>query len=114
VPTFPGAVGVEGRYGVVAGERRTVVWAFALDLTTYPSAEALAPALPALVSARAEGEAPQAVEVIDRVVLSVANADGTRSASVFRHQGLVLLVEGDRAAQVDAVVTAWIRALGPG
>jgi hypothetical protein len=114
VPTFPGAIGVEGRYGVVAGERRTVVWAFALDLATYPSAEALAPALPALVSSRAEGVAPQAVEVIDRVVLSVANPDGTRSASVFRHQGLVLLVEGDRAAQVDAVVTAWIRALGPG
>ena len=114
VPTFPGTLGVEGRYGVVAGERRTVVWAFALDLTTYPFAEALAPALPGLVSSRADGVAPQALEVIDRVVLSATNPDGSPSATVFRHKGLVLLVEGDRADQVAAVVTAWIRALGPG
>jgi hypothetical protein len=113
-PALPGATGLEGRYGVVAGERRTVVWAFTLDLATYPSAEALAPALPALVAGRAEGAEPRAVEVVDRVVLTSTNPDGTRSASVFRHQGLVLLVEGDRASQVDAVVTAWIRALGPG
>jgi hypothetical protein len=114
VPTFAGAVGVEGRYGVVAGERRTVVWAFALDLATYPSAEALAPALPGLVSGRAGGTPPQAVEVVDRVVLAATNPDGEPSARVFRHQALVLLVEGDRASQLDAVVTAWITALGPG
>ena len=113
-PVLPGAAGVEGRYGVVAGERRTVVWAFTLDLATYPSAEALAPALPELVAARADGTAPHAVEVVDRVVLVSTNPDGTPSACVFRHQGLVLLVEGDRAAQLDAVVTAWITALGPG
>lgn len=114
VPAFPGAIGVEGRYGVVAGERRTLVWAFALDLATYPSAEALAPALPALVADRAGGTAPQATEVVDRVVLTATNPEGMPSARAFRHQGLVLLVEGDRAAQLDAVVTAWITALGPG
>lgn len=113
-PVLPGATGLEGRYGVVAGERRTVVWAFTLDLATYPSAEALAPALPALAAARADGSASQAVEVVDRVVLASINPDGTRSARVFRHQGLVLLVEGDRSSQLDAVVTAWIMALGPG
>lgn len=113
-PVLPGATGLEGRYGVVAGERRTVVWAFTLDLATYPSAEALAPVLPALASARADGTAPQTVEVVDRVVLASTNPDGMRSARVFRHQGLVLLVEGDRSSQLDAVVTAWIIALGPG
>ena len=46
---------VQGRYGVVAGERRTTVWAYTLDPATYPSAEILEPALAALVSARAGG-----------------------------------------------------------
>ncbi|MGH9274357.1 MAG: hypothetical protein ACRDZU_06895 [Acidimicrobiales bacterium] len=114
VPAFPGSTSVEGRYGVVAGERRTVVWVFALDLGMYPSAEALAPALPGLVAARADGTEPQALEVIDRFVLASTNPDGAPSARVFRHQGLVLLVEGDRASQLDAVVSAWITALGPG
>ena len=113
-PALPGATGLEGRYGVVAGERRTVVWAFTLDVATYPSAEALAPALPALVAGRADGTEPRVTEVVDRVVLAATNPDGTPSARVFRHQGLVLLVEGDRASQLDAVVTAWIRALGAG
>ena len=113
VPTFPGAAAVEGRYGVVAGERRTVVWAFALDRGAYPTAEALAPALPGLVSSRAGGAPAEANELIDRVVLSATNPPGTRSARAFRHQGLVLLVEGDRPDQLDAVVTAWITALGP-
>lgn len=114
VPTFAGATGVEGRYGVVAGERRTVVWVFTLDLATYPSAEALAPTLAGLAAARAGGTNPQASEVGDRVVLASTNPDGQPSSRVFRHQGLVLLVEGNRASQLDAVVTAWIAALGPG
>ena len=97
---------------MVAGERRSVVWVFTLDFATYPSAEALAPALPGLVAARADGTAPEALEVVDRVVLASTNPDGRPSARVFRHQGLVLLVEGDRASQLDAVVSAWITALG--
>jgi hypothetical protein len=114
VPTLVGATGVEGRYGVVAGERRSVVWVFTLDLATYPSAEALAPALPGLAAARAADTLPQASQVGDRVVLASTNPDGQPSARVFRHQGLVLLVEGNRSSQLDAVVSAWIAALGPG
>lgn len=113
-PALPGTAGAEGRYGVVAGERRSVTWSLSLDLGSYPSAEVLAPALPALAASRADGTAAQAVEVVDRVVLAATNPDGRPSARVFRHQGLVLLVEGDRAAQLDAVVSAWITALGPG
>jgi hypothetical protein len=113
-PALAGATSLEGRYGVVAGERRSVVWVFSLDLASYPSAEAVAPALPALVAGRAGGTPPEPGEVIDRVVLAASNADGELSARVFRHQGLVILVEGERAAQLDAVVTAWITALGPG
>ncbi len=110
-PALPGATGVQGRYGVVAGERRTTVWAFTVDPTTYPSAEALEPAIAALASARAGGAPADAVEVGDRVVQRATGADGRPSARAFRHGGLVLLVEGADAAQVDAVVSAWIAAL---
>ena len=46
--------------------------------------------------------------------MSATVPEGERSAQAFRHQGLVLLVEGLRPDQLDAVVTAWITALGPG
>lgn len=112
-PELPGAIVADGRYGVVAGERRTIVWAFAVDPATYPSAEALAPALQALASARAGGTAAEAAEVGGRVVLSATSPAGAPSAQVFRHQGLVLVVEGTQPDQVAAVTTAWIAALGP-
>ena len=110
-PALPGATGVQGRYGVVAGERRTTVWAFTVDSATYPSAEVLEPAMAALVSARAGGAPAEGVEVVDRVVQRATGAEGAVSARAFRHQGLVLLVEGLDPAQVDAVVSAWIIAL---
>lgn len=110
-PVLPGATGVEGRYGVVAGERRTTVWAFTVDPGVYPSAEALEPAMAALVSARAGGAPAEGVEVVDRVVQRATGAEASPSARAFRHQGLVLLVEGLDPAQVDAVVSAWIAAL---
>ncbi len=113
-PALAGTLGLEGRYGVVAGERRSLVWVFALDPAAYPSAEALAPAMLALVTARGTGAVPEVVEVVDRVVLASGGADGTPSARVFRHRGLVVLVEGNRADQLDAVVTDWISALGAG
>lgn len=113
-PGFLGATAIEGRYGVVAGERRTLVWVFALAPIAYPSAEVLDRALPAFVSGRADGAAAVPGEVVDRLVLAATNEPGTRSARVFRHRGLLLLVEGDRPDQLDAVVTAWITALGPG
>lgn len=110
-PALPGATGLHGRYGVVAGERRTVVWAFTVDPGVYPTAEVLEPAIGALVSARAGGVAAEGVEVVDRVVLRATPADGAPSVRAFRHNALVLLVEGADAAQVDAVVSAWIMAL---
>lgn len=110
-PALPGATRVQGRYGVVAGERRTTVWAFTVDPATYPSAEVLEPAMAALVSARAGGAPAEGVEVVDRVVQRATGAEGAASARAFRHQGLVLLVEGLDPAQVDAVVSAWITAL---
>lgn len=113
-PGLSGAIALEGRYGVVAGERRALVWAFAVDPGAYPSAEALDPALQGLAAARAGGTAPAVSEVGGRVVYAASNAPGTRSAQVFRHGGLVLLVEGNDAAQLDAVTTAWIAALPPG
>ena len=113
-PTLAGATGVAGRYGVVAGERRTVVWSFAIA-GAYPSAEAVEPAVQGVVSQLVPGAAVEPVEVIDRVVhaASVSGDEVARAASAFVHQGLVLVVEGRDAAQVDAVVTAWITALGP-
>ncbi|MGH9085813.1 MAG: hypothetical protein ACRDYW_10205 [Acidimicrobiales bacterium] len=113
-PDLAGAARVAGRYGVVAGERRTVVWSFAVA-GAYPSAEAVEPAMQAAVSQLASGAAVRSIELIDRLVhsASVSEDEVTRAASVFVHQGLVLVVEGADAAQVDAVVTAWITALGP-
>lgn|GEM_PF-4543352 len=110
-PGLSGSTEAQGRYGVVAGERRTIVWAYTLDPAAYPSAEALEPVMAALASARAGGAPTEAVEVIDRVVQRATGAVDLPSARVFRHQGLVLLVEGKDPAQVDAVVSAWITAL---
>lgn len=111
-PALPGTRDAQGRYGVVAGERRTVVWAFAVDPATYASAEALAQPMRDLVAARAGGAAVTEVEIADRVVASADGRGGeARAARAFRHHGLVLLVEGDRPDQVDAVATAWITVL---
>lgn len=112
-PSMSGAIAVQGRYGVVAGERRTVVWVFEVDRGVYPSAEALDPSMQSLAQQRGNGTAPTAVEVGGRLVYASLNEAGSPSAQVFRHQGLVLLVEGDRPDQVDAVATAWIAALTP-
>jgi hypothetical protein len=112
-PALAGATAVEGRYGVVAGERRTVVWAFTVDPSVYPAAEVLAPAMEALATARAGGVAAQALELGGRVVYSATGEAGSPSAEVFRHRGLVLVVEGVQPDQLDAVTTAWIAALGP-
>jgi hypothetical protein len=111
-PPFPGATGTQGRYGVVAGERRTTIWAYSLDVPrTYASAEALEPAMAGLVSGRAGGAPAEAVEVFGKVVVGADGADGTPSARAFRHGGIVLLVEGQVPGQLDAVITAWLEAL---
>ncbi len=109
-PPLAGAA-AQGRYGVVAGERRSLVWALTVDPATFPSAEALEPAMRDLAAARAAGTVAEVVEVVDRVVLASTNQDGRRSSRVFRHEGLVLVVEGSDPAQLDAVTTAWITAL---
>jgi hypothetical protein len=110
-PALPGATGVQGRYGVVAGERRTTAWAYTLDPATYPSAESLQPALEALVSARAGGAPIETTEVLDHLVVGADGPEGSPSVRAFRHQGLALVVEGMDPAQLDAVITAWLTAL---
>lgn len=112
-PTVPAMVGVSGRYGVVGGERRALVWALAADPGTYASAEALDPVMRDLAAARAEGTAPTPTEIGGRVVLASVNPPGRPSAHVFRHGNLVVLVEGVHPDQVDAVSSAWIAALRP-
>lgn len=112
-PTFPGASAVQGRYGVVGGERRTTVWAFSLDPGSYPSGESVEPAMQALAAGRTGVAAAEVAETTDRLVFGAVGRDQARSVRVFRHRGLVLVVEGAQADQVDAVTTAWITALGP-
>ena len=111
-PSLVGATGSEGRIGVIGGERRSTVWVLAADPGTYPTAEALQAALGGLASSRAGGAPPGEVELVDRVV---ATADGgdMGSARVFRHGDLAVLVEGADPADLDAIVTAWVTALGP-
>ena len=110
-PELPGASAVEGRYGVVAGERRTTVWAFQLDPRSYPTVESLTPALAALVSARAGGAPTVGVEVIDRVIQRAAETAEAPSVAAFVDHGIAVLVQGDDQEQVDAVVSDWIVAL---
>jgi hypothetical protein len=111
-PGLPGATAVQGRYGVVAGERRTTVWAYTLDIDqTYPSAESVEPTVEQLVSARAGGAPVETTEVLGRVVLSADGPEGSPSVRAFRHQGLILVVEGQVPAQLDAVITAWLTEL---
>jgi hypothetical protein len=110
-PGLPGATGVQGRYGVVAGERRTTAWAYTLDPATYPSAEALTPRLTELVTARAGGAEVETKEVLGRVVLGADGSDDHPSVRAFREGGLVLVLEGAAPAQLDAVITAWLTAL---
>jgi hypothetical protein len=113
-PALVVATAVQGRYGVVGGERRTVVWSFSLDPRTYPSAESVEPAIQALAGTRAGAASATSTETIDRVVFGATGPDDGSTVRAFRHKGLVLVVEGARADQVDAVTTAWIAALGPG
>jgi hypothetical protein len=110
-PGLPGATAVEGRYGVVAGERRTTIWAYALDLGTYPSAESLTPALTTTVSTRAGGAPVEVVEVLGRVVLAADGPEGSPSVRAFRHGGIAVIVQGLDPGQLDAVITAWLTAL---
>lgn len=110
-PALGGATGVQGRYGVVAGERRTTAWAFSLDPGVHPWAETLDAALVALVGARASGAEGDTVEVLGRLVHRADGAEGAVSARAFRQHGVALLVEGLDPAQLDAVVSAWITAL---
>jgi hypothetical protein len=110
---LPGATAVQGRYGVVAGERRTTIWAYALDINgTYPSAESLAPVLTDVVSRRAGGAPVEVTEVLGRVVLAADGTGDSPSVRAFRQAGVVLIVQGLDPAQLDAVITAWLTALG--
>ena len=111
-PPMAGATAVQGRYGVVAGERRTTVWAYTRGPrrpTRGPSrSRRPSPSWPP----RAPAGAPvEAAEVLGRVVQRSDGAEGATSARAFRHGGLALLVEGSDPAQLDAVVSAWIAAL---
>jgi hypothetical protein len=115
-PEPPGLVGAgpaDGRIGVVGGERRTVVWALPIS-DDVPTVEAVRPAVDALVQARADGAPAVASEVLGRVVVTADGAAEGRSARAFLHRRHVLLVEGGEPAQLDAVVTAWLTALGTG
>lgn len=110
-PTLPGGTAVQGRYGVVAGERRTTVWAYTVDPQTYRWAEPLDAALAQVVSSRAGGAEATSEELLGRLVQRADGTDGEVSVRAFRHGGLALVAEGMDAAQLDAVVSAWITAL---
>jgi hypothetical protein len=113
-PEPPGLVGAgpaDGRIGVIGGERRTLVWALPIA-DDVPTVESVRPAVDAMVQARAGGAPAVASEALGRVVVTADGAAGSRSARAFLHRRHVLVVEGSEPAQLDAVVTAWITALG--
>ena len=88
-PALAGATAVQGRYGVVAGERRTTVWAYTVDPRTYPWAEPLEAALAGLASSRTGG-APRDRRRGARTGRPALRRRGGRpSARAFRHGALV-------------------------
>src|SRR5690606_41366180 len=93
-PALAVAAAAQGRYGVIAGERRTVVWALALDPAAHPSAESVAPLLGPLVAERAGGAPTGATGLIDRIVVSADAPVGAGSARAFLPQAPALLAEG--------------------
>jgi hypothetical protein len=123
-PVLPHATSFQGRYGVVAGERRTTVWAYTLDPASYPTTEALAPALQALVSTLAGGTKAATTEVVDRVVYAADPPADTPPpdptdptavealvARAFVHGSLAIVVTGRHADEVDAAISDWISTL---
>jgi hypothetical protein len=109
-PPLAGTLATQGRIAVVGGERRATVWSMATDPGVYPTAEELAPAIDALVGSRSGGS-PSVTELEDRLVTAADGPPGGTSARAFHHGNVVVLVEGRDPAQLDAVATAWVRAL---
>ena len=91
---LPGATGVQGRYGVVAGERRTTVWAYTVDPGDLPVGRA-----PRRRAGRA-GVRSRRWRPASEPRCSAGRRErrrrrGQRRPSrAFRHGGLALLVEG--------------------
>jgi hypothetical protein len=113
-PILPGIgeVAIELRQVVVAGEVRALAWALAVPLRLRPSAELLEPAIPPAVAGRA-GE-PTTSFVVDRSVWTADPTDERSAVRAFRHGNVVVMVEGADPVQLDALVGAWITALGTG
>ena len=93
-PPMAGATSVLGRYGVVAGERRTTVWAYTVDPQTFPWAEPLEAALPGLASSRTGGAPSTASRCSVGWCRAPTGRRGRPRRRAFRHGALVLLVEG--------------------
>jgi hypothetical protein len=109
----PGAVSaIETRIVAVAGERRATTWVIGTSAGHFPTAESLTPSIDALAAAR-YGTAAKTAEVAGRVVVSAQSPSGT-ALRVFRFQDVVVVIEGIEADQLDAIVSAWSFALGPG
>jgi hypothetical protein len=109
-----GAVtGIETRLVAVAGERRGTTWVIGTSAGAFPTAESLTPAIDALATAR-YGSAPTSSEVGGRVVVSAGPGPGGEMLRVFRYQDVVVVIEGIESDQLDAIVSAWSAALGPG
>jgi hypothetical protein len=109
-PVLAGTLATEGRIAVVGGERRATVWSLATDPGVYATAEELAAAIDALVGSRTGGST-SITELGDRLVTAADGPPGGTSTRAFHHGNVVVLVEGRDPAQLDAVATAWVRAL---
>jgi hypothetical protein len=112
-PVLAGGLVIDGRIGVVGGERRATVWVVATDTAAFSTVEVLELATAGMVQGRAGGAAVRTTEVLGRVVLAADGSDGAPSARAFRQGRTVLLVEGADPGQLDAVVSAWLAVLPP-
>jgi hypothetical protein len=88
---------------------RAVAGGLAVPLAAASSAELLEPAIAALVAARAGTPTTSYVE--SRVVWSANPTDDRPAVRAFRHQNVIVFVQGADPIQLDALVAAWINNL---
>ncbi len=111
VPTLAGLAGFPvGELVVIGNEIRGAAWAVPVSGASYESGEDLIEPMRNLAATRSGGGTVEQV-IAGRTVYA---GDAVESIRVFRHENLVLVVDGFDRVNADAFVAAWARSLDTG